>query len=65
MVLKYLVDNKLSHEEKQIFKASFYALDFNHNGFIIEQNLIKAFKLFNIDNHQMNLFNLNVIDLGR
>jgi calcium-dependent protein kinase len=49
MVLKYLVDNKLSHEEKQIFKASFYALDFNHNGFIIEQDLIKAFKLFNID----------------
>ena len=49
MVLKYLVDNKLSHEEKQIFTASFYALDFNHNGFILEQDLKKAFDLFRID----------------
>ena len=49
MVLKYLVNNKLSHEEKQIFTASFYALDFSHNGFIIEQDLKKVFDLFNID----------------
>ena len=49
MVLKYLVNNKLSHEEKQIFTATFYALDFNHNGFIIEQDLKKVFDLFKID----------------
>ena len=49
MVLKYLINSKLSHEEKQIFKASFYALDFNHNGFIIEQDLKKVFDLFKID----------------
>ena len=49
IVLKYLINNKLSDEEKQIFKASFYALDFNHNGFIIEDDLKKAFDLFDID----------------
>ena len=36
MVLKYLINNKISDIEKQMFKDSFYALDFNHNGFIIE-----------------------------
>jgi calcium-dependent protein kinase len=49
MVLKYLINNKLSRKEKEIFKDSFYALDFNHNGFIIEDDLKKAFDLFDID----------------
>ncbi len=61
MVLKYLINNKLSYEEKNIFKDAFYALDFNHNGFIIESDLKKAFDLFNIniDEKQINhLFNI-------
>ena len=61
MVLKYLINSKLSHEEMQIFKASFYALDFNHNGFILEQDLKQAFDLFKIDikEEQINhLFNI-------
>ena len=61
MVLKYLINNKLSYEEKKVFKDAFYALDFNHNGFIIESDLKKAFDLFNIniDEKQINhLFNI-------
>ena len=61
MVLKYLINNKLSRKEKEIFKDSFYALDFNHNGFIIEEDLKKVFDLFNIDiaEEQVNhLFNI-------
>jgi len=58
LVLKYLVNNKLSHEEKQIFTASFYALDFNHNGFIIEQDLKKVFDLFKIDIDEAQISNL-------
>jgi calcium-dependent protein kinase len=61
MVLKYLINNKLSRKEKEIFKDSFYALDFNHNGFIIELDLKKAFDLFNIniEEKQINhLFNI-------
>ena len=61
MVLKYLINNKLSHKEKQIFKDSFYALDFNHNGFIIEEDLKKVFELFNIyieESQIKNLFNI-------
>ena len=44
-----------------MFKDTFYALDFNHNGFIIESDLKKAFDLFNIniDENQINhLFNI-------
>ena len=65
MVLKYLINNKLSHIEKQMFKDSFYALDFNHNGAITEQDLKKAFDLFNIDidknkiNHLFNILPAN------
>ena len=61
MVLKYLINNTLSYEEKKVFKDAFYALDFNHNGFIIESDLKKAFDLFNIniDEKQINhLFNI-------
>jgi calcium-dependent protein kinase len=61
MVLKYLINNKLSHKEKQIFKDSFYALDFNHNGFIIEEDLKKVFELFNIyieESQIKHLFNI-------
>ena len=61
MVLKYLINNKISDIEKQMFKDTFYALDFNHNGFIIESDLKKAFELFNIniDENQINhLFNI-------
>ena len=61
MVLKYLINNKISHIEKQMFKDAFYALDFNHNGFIIELDLKKAFDLFNIniEEKQINhLFNI-------
>ena len=61
MVLKYLINSKLSHDEMQIFKASFYALDFNHNGFILEQDLKQAFDLFKIDINEeqiTHLFNI-------
>ena len=61
IVMKYLINNKLSEEEKQIFKDSFYALDFNHNGFITQDDLKQAFDLFNIDidEKQLNhLFNI-------
>ena len=61
IVMKYLINNKLSEEEKQIFKDTFYALDFNHNGFITQGDLKQAFDLFNIDieEKQLNhLFNI-------
>ena len=61
MVLKYLINNKISDIEKQMFKDTFYALDFNHNGFIIESDLKKAFDLFNInidENQIYHLFNI-------
>ena len=61
IVMKYLINNKITEEEKQIFKDSFYALDFNHNGFITQSDLKKAFNIFNIDieEKQLNhLFNI-------
>ena len=48
MVLKYLI-NKLNEEEKSIYKAAFYAIDFNHNGFIRPQELKHSYDLLKID----------------
>ena len=48
MVLKYLINN-LTDEEKKIYKEAFYAVDFNHNGFILPQELKHTYDLMNID----------------
>ena len=48
MVLKYLI-NSLTEEEKKIYKDAFYAIDFNHNGFIRPQELKHSYDLMKID----------------
>ena len=48
MVLKYLI-NFLTEEEKKVYKESFYAVDFNHSGFIRPQELKQAYDLMKID----------------
>jgi calcium-dependent protein kinase len=60
MVLKYLI-NSLTEEEKSIYKSAFYAVDFNHNGFIRPQELRHSYDLMKIDitDEQIeNLFNI-------
>ena len=47
MVLKYLINN-LTIEEKKIYKEAFYAVDINHNGFILPQELKHTYDLMNI-----------------
>ena len=47
MVLKYLINN-LTEEEKKIYKEAFYAVDINHNGFILPQELKHTYDLMNI-----------------
>ena len=49
LVLKYLINHTLSSDKKDIFKSTFYALDFNHNGFIMQDDLKKAFEILKID----------------
>ena len=48
MVLKYLINN-LTDEEKKIYKEAFYAVDINHNGFILPQELKHTYDLMNIN----------------
>ena len=48
MVLKYLI-NTLTEEEKKVYKAAFYAVDFNHNGFILPEELKQSYDLMKID----------------
>ena len=60
MVLKYLI-NILTEEEKKTYKAAFYAVDFNHNGFILPQELKQVYDSLKIDitEDQINyLFNI-------
>ncbi len=48
MVLKYLI-NTLTDEEKKTYKAAFYAVDYNHNGFILPQELKQVYDSLKID----------------
>ena len=48
MVLKYLI-NTITEEEKKVYKAAFYAVDFNHNGFILPEELKQSYDLMKID----------------
>ena len=60
MVLKYLINN-LTDEEKKIYKEAFYAVDYNHNGFILPLELKRTYDLMeiNITIDQINyLFNI-------
>ena len=60
MVLKYLI-NTLTEDEKKSYKDAFYAVDFNHNGFILPEELKQAYNLLKInvtDEQINNLFNI-------
>ena len=48
MVLKYLI-NILTEEEKKAYKSVFYAVDFNHNGFILPEELKHSYEILKID----------------
>ena len=49
IVMKYLINNMNGDEEINIYKNAFYALDFNHNGCITHSDLVKGYKLANVD----------------
>ena len=48
MIIKYLI-NRMNGDEINIYKKSFYALNYYHNGWIEPSELKKGFKLANID----------------
>ena len=49
MIIKYLINTMNGEEEINIYKNAFYALNFNHNGWIEPSELKKGYELTNID----------------
>ncbi len=49
MIIKYLINTMNGEEEINIYKNAFYALNFNHNGWIEPSELKKGYMLSNID----------------